>query len=101
MTLKNWHGFNVSLRYRYLGDRPANEDFSVAARGYVLTDLVVNYSRRRYEVGLTVENLFDTDWNEAQFDTMSRLYNEASPVSEIHFTPGIPRFFKLEATFFW
>jgi len=38
-----------------------------------------------------LENLTDTDWNEAQFDTESRLRGEATPVSELHFTPGNPR----------
>lgn len=87
-NLKN--GLNGSLRYRYLGDRPANEDNSVVASGYFLTDLVLNYTRSRFEIGLTVQNLFNRDWNEAQFDTESRLLNETEPVSEIHFTPGTP-----------
>jgi len=33
----------------------------------------------------------DTQWNEAQFDTESRMAWESNPVSEIHFTPGNPR----------
>jgi hypothetical protein len=37
-----------------------------------------------------VENLFDTEWNETQFATESRLLNEPPPVEEIHFTPGTP-----------
>ena len=37
-----------------------------------------------------VENALDTMWNEAQFDTESRLRGEEEPVSEIHFTPGNP-----------
>ena len=101
LTFKNRHGFNGSLRYRYLGDRPANEDNTIVAGGYALADLILNYSRPRFEVGIAVENLFDANWNEAQFDTVSRLYDEASPVSEIHFTPGVPRFFKFQVSFFW
>lgn len=101
LTVRNRHGFNSSLRYRYLGNRPANEDNSVVAGGYVLADLVLNYSRPPYEVGVTVQNLFDVEWNEAQFDTESRLFDEASPVSEIHFTPGVSRFFQFHVSFFW
>lgn len=87
----NWkNGINGSLRYRYLGDRPANEDNSVVAKGYFLTDVVLNYTRSRFEIGLTVQNLFNRAWNEAQFDTESRLFDELEPVSEIHFTPGTP-----------
>ncbi|TAE57834.1 MAG: TonB-dependent receptor, partial [Bacteroidetes bacterium] len=32
-----------SLRYRYLGDRSANGDYSLSAEGYFLLDAVVNY----------------------------------------------------------
>ena len=83
-------GLNGSLRYRYLGDRPANEDNSVIAKGYLLSDLVLNYTRKRFEIGVTVQNLFNRAWNEAQFETESRLADEPEPVSEIHFTPGTP-----------
>ena len=33
---------------------------------------------------------FTHPWNEAQFDTESRLFHETEPVSEIHFTHGNP-----------
>jgi hypothetical protein len=42
-----------------------------------------------------VQNLFDVDWNEAQFDTESRMLNEPQPLSELHLTPGNPRDFQL------
>ncbi|MCK6693664.1 MAG: TonB-dependent receptor [Thermoanaerobaculia bacterium] len=84
------NGINGSLRYRYLGDRPANEDNSVVAQGYFLTDIVLNYTRSRFEIGVAIQNLFNRAWNEAQFDTESRLFDELEPVSEIHFTPGTP-----------
>lgn len=32
--------------------------------------------------------MFDVEWNEAQFDTESRLKGEPEPVSELHFTPA-------------
>ena len=40
---------------------------------------------------MVIENLFDVEWNEAQFDAESRLRDEVEPVSELHFTPGNPR----------
>lgn len=95
------NGFNGTLRYRYIGDRAANEDNSVVAKGYFLTDAVVNYTKKKFEVGLSVENIFDVDWNEAQFDTESRLADEPESVSEIHFTPGTPLFLKLKVCFFF
>ncbi|MBA4056565.1 MAG: TonB-dependent receptor, partial [Marivirga sp.] len=95
------NGLNGSLRYRYLHDRPANEDNSVIAKGYVLADAMVNYIQPEFEIGLSAENIFNVEWNEAQFDTGSRLLNEAEPVSEIHFTPGTPFFVKLKFCLFF
>ncbi|MEM9261284.1 MAG: TonB-dependent receptor, partial [Bacteroidota bacterium] len=86
--------FRSSLQFRYLGDRPANEDNSIVAEGYTVVDLNANYDFKQFTLGFVVENLLDVDWNETQFATESRLRNEASPVEEIHFTPGTPFFFK-------
>ncbi|HMR89025.1 MAG TPA: hypothetical protein PKD51_12765 [Saprospiraceae bacterium] len=36
----------------------------------------------------------NTEWNETQFATESRLKNEVEPVVEIQFTPGTPLFVK-------
>ncbi|KOF03769.1 TonB-dependent receptor [Roseivirga seohaensis subsp. aquiponti] len=83
-------GFRGSLRYRYLDDRAANEDNSVVAKGYFLMDAVLNYEVGAFDFGIAVENVLNTEWREAQFDTESRLRNEAQSVSEIHFTPGTP-----------
>lgn len=83
-------GISGSLRYRYLADRPANEDGSLTAEGFFLLDATVSWSSRVLEVGLIGQNLLDAVWKEAQFETESRLQGEAVPVSEIHFTPGAP-----------
>jgi hypothetical protein len=61
----------------------------------------VKYTRPRFELSFTAENIFNVDWKEAQFDTESRLFTEAEPVSEIHFTPGTPFFFKTGVSFFF
>jgi len=61
----------------------------------------MNYTKKKFEVGLSAENIFNIDWNEAQFDTESRLVNESQSVSEIHFTPGTPLFLKLKVAFFF
>jgi outer membrane receptor protein involved in Fe transport len=90
LTYEAKTGFRASLRYRFLDDRAANEDYSVTAKGYFLLDAVINYSIGAFDFGLSVENVFDTKWREAQFETESRLRNEANSVSEIHFTPGTP-----------
>lgn len=89
-------GLNGSLSYRYIKNRPANEDNSVIAKGYFLLDAALNYTIKKYEVGISAENIFNMDWNEAQFDTESRLLNEPMPVTELHYTPGNPIFIKLK-----
>jgi outer membrane cobalamin receptor len=83
-------GFNGGLTYRYIKSRPANEDNSIVAKGYFVADASINYTKRRYEIGVAFENLFNTEWNEAQFATESRLMNEPAPVAELHYTPGVP-----------
>ncbi len=101
ISLQMKKGFNGSLRYRFIKDRPANEDNSVIAKGYTVTDLCFNYTKKKYEIGLAIENLFNVEWNETQFDTESRLKNEPAPVSEIHFTPGVPFFARLKLAVFF
>jgi len=80
-------GFNGSLRYRYLGDRAANADYSLIAKGYFINDMVLNYTRPKYEIGLTINNLFNVRWKETQFETVTRLKGQA-PVDGIAFTAG-------------
>jgi len=98
LSFQRKEGFNGSLRYRYMGDRPAVEDNSVIAKGYFIADAILNYTKAGYAIGLAVENIFDQQWKETQFNTESRLKNEAQPVSEIHFTPGTPLAFKIRFT---
>jgi len=94
-------GFEASLRYRYVGDRAANEDNSVVADGYFLLDAILRYRQPKCSIQLAVENLLNSEWKEAQFDTESRLKNELEPVSEIHFTPGTPFFLRGSVTYFF
>jgi hypothetical protein len=83
-------GFSGSLRYRYLADRPANDDYSLTAAGYFVTDAVLSFTRGNYEIGLVVNNVFNTKWKETQFDTRTRLRGEAAPADGICFTAGTP-----------
>ncbi|PPK85256.1 outer membrane receptor protein involved in Fe transport [Neolewinella xylanilytica] len=82
-----WTG---GVRYRYVANRPANEDNSIVAEGYFILDANVNYAIGPVSLGLVVENALDAEWNETQFATESRLFSETQPVEEIHFTPGAP-----------
>lgn len=91
LSFKLENGLSGSLRYRYIGDRPANEDNTTIAKGYFLMDAVLNYTLSKITFGFSIENLLNNrNWNEAQFDTESKLFNEEKPVTELHFTPGTP-----------
>lgn len=91
LTVLHPRGYEGSLRYVHVGDRPAGEDGTVTAQGYTLLNLLGAYQAGRFRVNVMLENLLDTAWNEAQFETESRLPGERVPVSELHFTPGNPR----------
>jgi outer membrane receptor protein involved in Fe transport len=99
LTAKLKNGFSGSVRYRFIDDRPANEDYSVTAHGYFIADLVLNYRLKKFEFFASMENILNRKWNEAQFDTESRLPMEIDAVSEIHYTPGTPRFVKAGISF--
>jgi hypothetical protein len=88
ITFTNKDGFNGSLLYRYGADRPGNEDYSLTATGYFITDAVINYTSPKYEIGLVINNILNTKWKETQFATETRLKGEAPSVDEICFTPG-------------
>ncbi|MDO1501039.1 TonB-dependent receptor [Winogradskyella maritima] len=100
LSVTDINGFSGGLRYRYLDDRPANEDNSIVAEGYFVIDFNMNYKiNKNIQLGVAIENLFDVEWNETQFATESRLQNELTSVEEIHFTPGTPFFIKATATY--
>jgi len=90
LTYTRQTGFNGSLRYRFMGDRPANQNYILTALGYLVTDFVLNYTRKNYEIGITINNILNTKWKETQFDSVTRLKGEAKPVNEICFTAGTP-----------
>ena len=94
-------GFNGGISYRYLHDRPANSDYSLVALGYFLTDLTANYTKNKYEVGISIENLFNQKWYESQVEYVSRLKNEIVPVDEVSYTAGVPFFAKIKFSIFF
>lgn len=97
--LKN--GINGGLSYRYLETRPGNNLNTLVAKGYFVTDLKINYTCKRYELGLTIENLLNTRWNEFEAEEISRLKGESAPVDQMSFTPGTPFAAKLRLAVFF
>ena len=81
----------VSLRLRGIGDRPANDDGSLIAEGWALLDLVAGQRvHRNVLLTLTLNNLLNASWREAQFADVSRVASGADEREDIHFTPGMP-----------
>ncbi len=92
LTYRNEYGWSGSWRYRFMGNRPATEDRSLVAKGYVISEHALTFSARRFSAGNTIQNLFNSKWKETQFATESRLAQEPVAIEEIHFTPGVPFF---------
>ena len=87
-------GLSSSFEMRHVGDRWADEDRHQTARGYTLFNWTGRYRYKNFEAFLSIENLTNTEWREAQFFFTSRLPGEpAAGVDDIHFTPGTPRSF--------
>jgi TonB-dependent Receptor Plug Domain/CarboxypepD_reg-like domain len=94
LSVSKYKGFSGGFHSRYLNARPANEDNTIVAKGYLISDCNLNYEVKNTTFGIAIENIFNSKWNETQFATESRLQNESNSVEEIHFTPGTPFFFK-------
>jgi outer membrane receptor protein involved in Fe transport len=94
ITVRLPWGLSSSFEMRYLGDRPADEERQFTARGYTLFNWTGRYRYRNLEAFLSIENLTNVQWREAQFAFTSRLPGElAEGVNDLHFTPGAPRSF--------
>lgn len=101
LDLKFKNGINGAISYRYLHKRSGNNDYSLIADGYFVSDLTLNYTKKKYEIGISVENLFDTKWNEFEAEETTRMKGEAAPVDQMSFTPGTPLFTKLKLAVFF
>jgi len=92
-------GFSGSIRFRHLSDRPANEDNSVVALGHTLYNICLAYNYKQFNFAIYGENIFNTEWNEAQFATETRLKGETKSVTELCYTPGNPRNFQFSVSY--
>ncbi|MEK7720714.1 MAG: TonB-dependent receptor [Bacteroidota bacterium] len=92
-------GFNGSIRFRHLSDRPANEDNSVVALGHTLFNASLAYNFKQFTFAVNGENLLNSEWNEAQFATETRLKGETTGVTELCYTPGNPKNFQFSVSY--
>ncbi len=90
-------GLTSQLQATYLGVRPLIEDRSITSPSWLSFDLSERYRlpialpHGRMEAFLFVQNLFNTEWEQAIFAFESRLRTEVAGVTDIHFVPGNPR----------
>jgi outer membrane receptor protein involved in Fe transport len=89
LTYESRH-WKASAKCRFLGNRPANEDYSLTARHYFITDINAEYRWKGLTVGCAIENLFNVKWKEAQFATETFIKGDTEPITDICFTPGTP-----------
>jgi hypothetical protein len=80
----------VSLRARGIADRPGNDGGTLTAQGYLIFDLIAGRTFGKLDLNLTLNNLLDSDWREAQFAGTSAIVPGGPAVEQMHFTPGIP-----------
>jgi outer membrane receptor protein involved in Fe transport len=100
----------------HIADRPATEDGTLIAEGFTRVDATAGWRNERVELSVSVQNLLDTEWREAQFANVSRLPHESTPATcpagtravgdgadfegceDVHFTPGAPLNIQANAT---
>ncbi len=87
-------GLSSDLGMIYVGDCSLDPLRQQTVRRYTRFNWTGRYSYKALEASLSMENLPNTEWREAQFFFASRLQGEpAAGVPDIHFTPGNPRTF--------
>lgn len=90
-------GLTSQLQATYLGVRPLIEDRSIKSPSWLSFDLSERYRlpialpHGRMEAFLFVQNLLNTEWEQAIFAFESRLRTEGAGMTDIHFVPGNPR----------
>lgn len=91
VTVRLPWGLEGGLELRHLGRRYASEDRSWNASGYTQFDLQLKYRWKNLEAFITLLNMADRKFPEAQHFFESRLPGEPGPVADIHVSPGTSR----------
>ena len=63
--------------------------------------MIAGTERGPWGLNLTINNLLDAEWREAQFAEESRVTAMADLVEQMHFTPGIPLTATATASYTW
>lgn len=89
----------VSLRTRGIADRAGNDDGSLTADGYLLFDIIAGKKLGSLNLELTIANVLNSKWREAQFAEESRVTPEGELLEQMHYTPGMPLTATLKAAY--
>jgi TonB family protein len=76
LSARHPSGLRGGIRFYGVGDRPATQDEFIVAQGFTVVDFHAGYQAKKFEVGLDIENLLDSQYKAAQFATTSRLRTE-------------------------
>jgi hypothetical protein len=89
----------LGMGANYIGPRPL--PLNAFADSIFLVDAAASLKWKGLELGIGVENLFDTQWREAEFNYISNFRGPESAPSRLamrHFSAGAPRLWKLALT---
>jgi len=92
------NGLSGAIRFRCVGDRPLDQSNTFAAHPYTIFNANLTYKYKSLLFSVNCENIFNADWNEVQFETLTRLKGQ-QPVNGICFTPGNPRNFQFGVSY--
>lgn len=90
LSAQHPEGYFGRIGFFHVAERPAKEDNTFRTQGFMRFDTTAGYRHTNWEMSLTLQNTFDTEWREAQFLTDTQLQGETVSTEEIHFTPGAP-----------
>jgi len=91
-------GWSGSLRARYFGPQPLNEDASITAPESLTFNARLARRLGDWEFALDLLNVFDRENYDIAYAYESRLETEAAPVLDTHFHPGEPRTVRASVT---
>lgn len=92
LTAQRESGWFGALRARHFGESPLVEDNSVKSPAYTTVDAQIGFRRgRQWMAALDIFNIANVKWNDVEYEYVSRLKNEASPVADSVVHPGVPR----------
>lgn len=94
---EGWHG---ALRYRHFGARTLDSFDTVDADATSIVNFGVGYRIRKFNVGVDILNLLDSDDHDIDYFYASRLSGETTEGAEdIHFHPVEPRTLRMELSY--